>query len=232
MGRVPFLSVVSTKLLSVQVTLFGAASKARPRPQALRGLAGAHLAMPGGAAFVRRAQEWRAMNCRAGFPRSGHGAVEPPLPAGHPFRWVPSVGMAGGLTAFRTTGGMRRPARTPEYSHLPRGIDQYVEERRAANGPAAAAEWAPTAEKQPTPGAQLKAERKETRRIEKELRRVERELEALNKREGALHEEMAEAATEFERLSPLQKELAELTSQKQALEGEWLEHSEALEART
>ncbi len=116
--------------------------------------------------------------------------------------------------------------------HLPRGIDQYIEERRAAGGMSDEADgWSAPKQKAITPGAQLKADRKETRRIEKELRRVERELERAGAREGSLHEEMAEAATDFERLSPLQKELAELTATKESLEAEWLEYSEQLEDR-
>ncbi len=114
--------------------------------------------------------------------------------------------------------------------HLPRGIDQYIELRRAA---ATAAEdagaWAASGEKQMTPGARRMAERKERRRIEKELRRVERELERLGARESRLHEEMAEAATDFERLSPLQKELAELKSEEAELESEWSELADQLE---
>ncbi|MFT4049638.1 MAG: ABC-F family ATP-binding cassette domain-containing protein [Solirubrobacterales bacterium] len=118
--------------------------------------------------------------------------------------------------------------------HLPRGIDQYIEERRSASAHGdEAASWAPagSGEKSLTPGARLKADRKETRRIEKELRRVERELEKLGAREAALHEEMAEASTDFSRLSPLQKDLGELTAEKQSLEAEWMELADALEAR-
>jgi ATP-binding cassette subfamily F protein uup len=114
--------------------------------------------------------------------------------------------------------------------HLPRGIDQYIEERRAV-GRDAAAEWAPKAEKQLTPGAQLKADRKETRRIEKEMRRVERELERAGRREAELHEAMAEASTDFERLSPLQKELAANTLEQERLEAEWIALGDELETR-
>lgn len=117
--------------------------------------------------------------------------------------------------------------------HLPRGIDQYIEERRAANDPDVAASWAPkSGARQLTPGAQLKADRKETRRIEKEVRRVERELERLGKAEEALHVEMAEAATDFDRLAPLQKDLAALTAEKERFEAEWIELADQLEQRS
>jgi ATP-binding cassette subfamily F protein uup len=114
--------------------------------------------------------------------------------------------------------------------HLPRGIDQYLEERHS---PAAPAEdegaWAVQGEKKLTPGAQLKADRKEQRRIEKELRRVERELDRLGTREQQLHQEMAEAATDFARLSPLQKDLAELNAAQQDFEAEWVELADQLD---
>ncbi len=110
--------------------------------------------------------------------------------------------------------------------HLPRGIDQYIEQRReAAEEPGA---WAASGKAAGgmTPGAQMKADRKEARRVEKEMRRLERELTKLSEREEALHLEMAEAATDFARLSPLQSELRELTASKDELESEWLELSD------
>ncbi|MBJ7459605.1 MAG: ABC-F family ATP-binding cassette domain-containing protein, partial [Thermoleophilaceae bacterium] len=114
--------------------------------------------------------------------------------------------------------------------HLPRGIDQYVAERRAA-GSEGAAEWGAGAagQKAVTPGAQLMAERKEAKRLQKELRRIERELEKLTTRETELHELLVEHATEYEKIAPLQNELSEVTAQKDALEAAWLEHSEQLE---
>jgi ATP-binding cassette subfamily F protein uup len=115
-------------------------------------------------------------------------------------------------------------------THLPRGIEQYIDARRRAAGDLAG-DWARPSQPELTPGAQLKAERKETRRLEKEQRRLERELEALSKREAELHLAMAEASTDFERLSPLQGELAELTARRAAVEGEWLELGEQLEGR-
>jgi ATP-binding cassette subfamily F protein uup len=116
--------------------------------------------------------------------------------------------------------------------HLPGGIDQYVNERRHAEFGDAGEEWKPASSsvKTLTPGAQQKADRKETRRIEKELKRVERELEKANTRESELHELLAEHATDYEQLAPLQAELSEVKSAKESLEAEWLENSELLEA--
>jgi ATP-binding cassette subfamily F protein uup len=114
--------------------------------------------------------------------------------------------------------------------HLPGGIDQYVKARREG-GAEGEADWAPKGggTKTLTPGAQMKADRKETKRIEKELRRAERELEKLTAREAELHDLLIEHATDYEQLAPLQSELADVIEQKEALEAEWLENSELLE---
>jgi ATP-binding cassette subfamily F protein uup len=113
--------------------------------------------------------------------------------------------------------------------HLPRGIDQYIEQHRASGHDGAVAEWAPAAAKELTPGARMKAERRARREIEKQIRRIDRELAGLAERESGLHEAMAEAATDFERLAPLQQELRELVARREALEMEWIERSEELE---
>jgi ATP-binding cassette subfamily F protein uup len=103
--------------------------------------------------------------------------------------------------------------------HLPGGIDQYVQIRREAAAPAA---LAPRADG-PTRGAVVRATRKE-------VARVERALERAGKRETALQEQMAAAATDHARLAELDGELRELRAERDRLETEWLELSEALEA--
>lgn len=116
--------------------------------------------------------------------------------------------------------------------HLPRGIDQYIEQyRQTTRRTSDDGGWAKPDDNELTPGARMKAERKETRRIEKELRRVERELERASARESDLHVQMADAATDFARLGPLQKEHTELLNTKRDLEAEWLELSERLDER-
>jgi ATP-binding cassette subfamily F protein uup len=59
---------------------------------------------------------------------------------------------------------------------------------------------------------------------------MERELERLGERERALHDEMAASATDHGRLRGLDAELRTLVTQREALEGDWLELSEALES--
>ncbi len=103
--------------------------------------------------------------------------------------------------------------------HLPGGIEQYVELRRAASETApqpAAAKGAAT------PGALQRASRKE-------VQRLERALDKLAASETELHEDMAASATDHARLRELQRQLTALAAEREALEAAWLEASEALE---
>ncbi|MGZ4268979.1 MAG: ABC-F family ATP-binding cassette domain-containing protein [Solirubrobacteraceae bacterium] len=104
--------------------------------------------------------------------------------------------------------------------HLPGGIDQYVEARRAAAESASA----PAKGKAPAPpGAVLRAARKD-------VARLERALERLGEREAALQEQMAASATDHERLAALHAGLDELAVERDALEAAWLERAEVLES--
>jgi ATP-binding cassette subfamily F protein uup len=114
--------------------------------------------------------------------------------------------------------------------HLPGGIEQYVELRRAAAeaegaagpAPAPAAAAAGNGAGPPSGGA-LRAARKE-------VARLERALEKLEDRQAGLHEAMAASATDHGRLRELDAELSALAAERDALEASWLELSEALEA--
>lgn len=113
--------------------------------------------------------------------------------------------------ALGTDGGLR---------HLPGGIDQYLELRHASA-------------EAPTPSAAPSAAKRSGRDIHaarKEVQRLERAMEKLDARETALHEEMATAATDHERLRALQAELEELAGERERVEAAWLEISEVLEA--
>jgi ATP-binding cassette subfamily F protein uup len=106
--------------------------------------------------------------------------------------------------------------------HLPGGIDQYVESRRqatAAAAPGAGARQAVPA----SPGALVRAARKE-------VQRLERALERLESREAALHEEMAASATDHARLRELNAELSALVVEREQVEAAWLETAAVLEA--
>jgi ATP-binding cassette subfamily F protein uup len=103
--------------------------------------------------------------------------------------------------------------------HLPGGIEQYLELRRAATPPAPPPRAAAT---KAAPGAVLRAARKE-------VARLERELERLGEREAALQEAMAAAATDHVRLRELQDELAAAGAEREGLEAAWMETAETLE---
>ncbi|MEU3265080.1 ABC-F family ATP-binding cassette domain-containing protein, partial [Streptomyces bacillaris] len=106
---------------------------------------------------------------------------------------------------------------------LPRGIDEYLERRQrmeetatpsAAPAPAREASAAPAA---PALSAQ------EARAAKKELQKVERQLDKISTRETALHKQIAENATDFEKVAKLDAELRELVTERDELEMRWLE---------
>jgi ATP-binding cassette subfamily F protein uup len=101
--------------------------------------------------------------------------------------------------------------------HLPRGVDQYLEMRGqsqsavlASNRPAAA----------PTSAADARA-------AKKELARLERQIEKLTAREGALHEQLAEHAADYEKVAALDADLRAVVAEREALEERWLELSDS-----
>jgi ATP-binding cassette subfamily F protein uup len=106
--------------------------------------------------------------------------------------------------------------------HVPGGIEQYVDERRTAGAHEDGAPDAARRERGTTPGAVLRAARKEAARLE-------RALEKLDAREAVLHEQMAAAATDHEQLAALQAELGALATEREQLEAAWLEASEQAE---
>jgi ATP-binding cassette subfamily F protein uup len=114
--------------------------------------------------------------------------------------------------ALTATGALR---------HLPGGIEQYLEQRRAAAEPAPAAA-APTPERAAPAGAVVRAARKE-------VARLERAIDRLGSREAELHEDMAAAATDHTRLRELQAELEAVVAEREAAETAWLETSETLD---
>jgi ATP-binding cassette subfamily F protein uup len=102
--------------------------------------------------------------------------------------------------------------------HLPGGVDQYLEERRADIAPPPP----PRTERAAPPGAVLRAARKDVARLERALERV-------SERDAALQAEMAVAATDHVRLGELQAELEAARAERERLEAEWLEAAALLE---
>ncbi|MCW2927137.1 MAG: transporter related protein [Thermoleophilia bacterium] len=117
--------------------------------------------------------------------------------------------------------------------HLPRGIDQYVEQRRAeleaeaaALGGGGSAAGAPTSAK----AAATKASNADLRQAKKDLVRLDRQLARYAARELELQEEMAAAATDHERLAQLQAELTALVATREVAEADWIAASEIVDA--
>jgi ATP-binding cassette subfamily F protein uup len=102
--------------------------------------------------------------------------------------------------------------------HVPRGIDQYVDELRQDEPPPPA----PRAERERPTGAVVRDARKE-------VARLERTMEKLDEREAALHEAMASAATDHVKLRELGEQLDALRAQRDEAESAWLEQSALLE---
>lgn len=107
---------------------------------------------------------------------------------------------------------------------LPRGIDEYLERRLGMAGttaPAAPASASKTAAA-PAPSASPQA----TRAAKKELQKVERQLDKMSTRETTLHAQIADNATDFEKVAKLDAELRELVAERDVLEMRWLELAE------
>ncbi|MFI8852652.1 ABC-F family ATP-binding cassette domain-containing protein [Streptomyces sp. 891-h] len=111
---------------------------------------------------------------------------------------------------------------------LPRGIDEYLERRARieARAAAAAPAAAPGGSAATAPAEPAKANAKPaglSRAAQKEMQRIERQVEKAEQREAALHAEMAEHATDFERVAGLDAELREIREKREELELRWLE---------
>ncbi|MEO6885300.1 MAG: ABC-F family ATP-binding cassette domain-containing protein [Jatrophihabitantaceae bacterium] len=99
---------------------------------------------------------------------------------------------------------------------LPGGVEEYLA-RRAALGADVTA--VTTAERRDRKG--------DSRAARKELTRLERQIATLDKREKAIHDTMAEQATDFARVAELDAELRGLIAERESAEQSWLELSEA-----
>ncbi|MFB7287185.1 ABC-F family ATP-binding cassette domain-containing protein [Actinacidiphila glaucinigra] len=95
---------------------------------------------------------------------------------------------------------------------LPRGIDEYLERRRAAVEAAAPA----PAPAKPKGGG-------DSRAAKKELQRIERQLDKIGEKESKLHTAIADNATDFEKVAELDLELRSLAAEREELEMRWLE---------
>jgi ATP-binding cassette subfamily F protein uup len=102
--------------------------------------------------------------------------------------------------------------------NLPGGIDDYLAirhaSRGASSGPGAGAG---------TAGPSASGDSRATR---KELTRIERRLEKIGSAEKRLHAQMAEHATDHEKVTALDAELRDLAQEKTELEDQWMDLAE------
>ncbi|CAG7637468.1 ABC-F family ATP-binding cassette domain-containing protein [Actinacidiphila bryophytorum] len=95
---------------------------------------------------------------------------------------------------------------------LPRGVDEYLERRRAIAEAAA-----------PPPPAAKERPAGDTRAAKKELQRIERQLDKVGDKEKTLHARIAEHATDFAKVAEIDAELRALREEREDLEMRWLE---------
>ncbi|MFB6815969.1 ABC-F family ATP-binding cassette domain-containing protein [Streptomyces sp. NPDC056347] len=107
---------------------------------------------------------------------------------------------------------------------LPRGIDEYLERRQRMEETATPSAAPAPARETAAPAAGLSPQA--ARAAKKELQKVERQLDKLSTRETKLHAQIAEHATDFEKVAALDAELRELVVERDELEMRWLELAE------
>ena len=101
---------------------------------------------------------------------------------------------------------------------LPGGVDEYLT-RRAALAQVPNARTAAQAAAAPSAAG---SSAKDQRAAQKELARIERRLDRISALEKELHDQMAAAAADYEKIGELDTRLRELTEERGRLEDEWL----------
>jgi ATP-binding cassette subfamily F protein uup len=110
-------------------------------------------------------------------------------------------------------------------THLPGGIEEYLQRRAAASDQVNGLTARP-----PAPQAKPASNAAEQRAARKEAARLERRMATLSAKEERLHAQLAEAATDPARLMELDRELKAVVAEREAVELEWLEAAELAES--
>ncbi len=121
--------------------------------------------------------------------------------------------------------------------HLPRGVEQYLEELESG-GPArrvapAASTPVPQSQTSTPPAAAPAAtpvDAATARAAKKDLNRIERQLSKLADTEKKLHDQLATHASDYGRLAELDTDLRKLKDEREELELAWLEAAERAES--
>ncbi|MEU6645690.1 ABC-F family ATP-binding cassette domain-containing protein [Saccharomonospora sp. NPDC046836] len=111
-------------------------------------------------------------------------------------------------------------------THLPGGIDEYLQRRAVQLDSSAPGD---RRQEPDSPNGQPKVTAAQWRAAAKELAKLERRLDTLHEREAVLHDALAAAATDPDRLMELNAELKALLVEKDDVEAKWLEISETVE---
>ncbi|KUJ66152.1 glycerophosphodiester phosphodiesterase [Streptomyces albus subsp. albus] len=104
---------------------------------------------------------------------------------------------------------------------LPRGLDEYLERRQRMLEAQAVPAAGPAAAEAAKPKSTA-----DSRAAKKELQRIERRLDKISEQEAKLHGQIAENATDFEKVAGLDAQLRELAGERDELEMRWLELAE------
>ncbi|KFZ79601.1 glycerophosphodiester phosphodiesterase [Amycolatopsis sp. MJM2582] len=111
-----------------------------------------------------------------------------------------------------------------QVTHLPGGIEEYLDRRAKSLEKAGSDRKAGNAQT-----AAPKKSAAEQRAAQKELSRLERKLDQLHAKEEKLHAALLAAATDPTKLIELNTELKAVETEKEEVEAQWLETSEAIE---
>ncbi|MGW5055561.1 ABC-F family ATP-binding cassette domain-containing protein [Actinokineospora sp. NPDC004072] len=131
-------------------------------------------------------------------------------------------------------------------THLVGGIEEYLSRRTPPAGPSPSTGQTPPSQGADPLGSQPSGDDRQNRKrhsgnggmrtgsaehraAQKELARLERRLETLTERETKLNHDVAEAATDLDRLAELDAELRRVVEEKAEVETRWLELADALE---
>jgi ATP-binding cassette subfamily F protein uup len=117
-----------------------------------------------------------------------------------------------------------------DLTDLPGGIEEYLRRRESLLGSSQEnlGKQAGTTEEPSKPQQPAGLSGAEERAARKDLSRLERQLDKIGKREQELHEQLAAAATEPDRLQTLNADLRTLQAEKDDVEVRWMELAEQL----
>lgn len=116
--------------------------------------------------------------------------------------------------------------------HLPRGIDEYLEIRQASDQVSLVNSGSVGASVQPSTNSPTSNEplsSGELRAVKKQLSKLERAIATADKEEAALHTQLAEHASDFEKCVELNAALADVIARKNDAETQWMVVAEQLE---